>query len=407
MSDLLVRVNPLEHYKSNVGPIEKEYLPECEVEIENIGWTLGNECPYRCKHCYSMSARRKGRDLTTEIIDRVVEQVSSLRVRTINLGGNEPLFTNGPDPRKTLLPYIIRKLVESGIDVGLTTSGITAMYLAKHHKEEFLLLNDVDISIDSPYPEEHNQNRGTDIFRDVLEALQLCRDHHKEFTLVMCAMNWNFTEDRIRALVELCTIYGCNVRINPIKPVETRHMKTALTAEQYYTGFSLLMELCESLDLTEPTLAAASNYTSSKRCPCGRKSFRIHSITPDGKIPISPCVYLHDFKVGNLLEDDLSELILSPQFQSFRRRNRNPEAIEGCSDCEINKICGGGCASRSYLYHLHTTGERSLFVKDPFCPKEQAKDHQFPQNPVIHPLNLVHRDYLCTWIGKPKALLPS
>ena len=42
------------------------------LTIENIGWTLGNDCPYRCTHCYSMSARRKGMNLERWMIDRIV-----------------------------------------------------------------------------------------------------------------------------------------------------------------------------------------------------------------------------------------------------------------------------------------------------------------------------------------------
>ncbi|AZS16345.1 radical SAM/SPASM domain-containing protein [Paenibacillus lutimineralis] len=392
----------MEHYTRDVGPAEKEYLTECEIDIQNIGWTLGNDCPYRCRHCYSMSARKKGKDLDLATIDRVTNQIALLGAKTVNLGGNEPLFTNGPNPKNTLLPYIVSSLVNRGVDVGLTTSGISATYLEKYYPEEFHMLNDVDISLDSPYESEHNDNRGGKIFPMAIEALEICKKHQKDFTIVMCAMNWNFTEDRIRELVKLARYYGSNVRINPIKPVEAEHMKTALNAEQYYEGFSLLMELCDQLDLTEPTLSAVTQYQDSKRCPCGRKSFRIHSITPDGKIPISPCVYLHDYKVGNLLEDDLLDLIKSPQFQTFRRRNAHPEAILGCEECEIVNLCGGGCASRAYLYNLHNNGERSLFSRDPFCPKDNPINVPFPYNPQMEKVHLVHRDYLCTWIGRPK-----
>lgn len=72
-------VDPMEHYKRNVGPIENKELDECEIDIENIGWTLGNDCPYRCKHCYSMSARKKGMDFNPEIVDRVIDQVHKSR----------------------------------------------------------------------------------------------------------------------------------------------------------------------------------------------------------------------------------------------------------------------------------------------------------------------------------------
>ena len=393
-----------EHYYNNVMPLENTELDECEEEIKNIGWTLGNVCPYKCKHCYSLSAREEGCNLTVEMIEKVIYQISKLKVETVNLGGNEPIFTNGINPKDSLLPYIITRLVEEGYKVGLTTSGITAIYLAKYYNEQFLLLNDIDISIDSPIEDEHNLNRGNKIFHLVTEALELCKKYNKDTTLILCAMKWNFTEDRIRKLVSLAKEYNANVRINPIKPIELRHMKEALEPKQYYEGFSILLKLCDSLDLTEPTLAGITKLEKSKRCPCGRTSFRIHSITPEGKIPISPCVYLHDYKIGDLLKDDIMELICSEQFKAFRRRNKHPEKVKGCEGCELLNICGGGCASRAYLYNLHNHAERSLFVKDPMCPKEGDMSYwDFEKNPsIMAEKKLVHIDYLCTWIGKPK-----
>lgn len=69
-----------------------------------------------------------------------------------------------PNPRDTVLPYIIRSLHEADIIVGLTTAGITMTYMAKNHSEEVDLLNDCDISLDSPFEDEHNKNRGADLF---------------------------------------------------------------------------------------------------------------------------------------------------------------------------------------------------------------------------------------------------
>lgn len=396
-------IDSKEHYQKNLVAKEFTDIDECQVDIQNIGWTLGNDCPYRCKHCYSMSAREKGKNLSEEIILKVINQLKKLNIKTLNLGGNEPLFTNGIDPKKSLLPFIIDCLDDMGISIGLTTSGITALYLEKHFNKTFSLLNDIDVSLDSPYENEHNENRGNKIFKLAIETLELCKTYNKECTIIMCAMNWNFTEDRIIEIVNLAKKYNANIRINPIKPVESKHMSNNLTIEQYYAGFSLLMKLCDNLDLTEPTLAGISDYQSSKRCPCGRKSFRIHSITPDGKIPISPCVYLHDYKVGDLLVDDIRDLIFSEAFRAFRRRNKHPEKIVGCTDCKFLNICGGGCAARAYLYNLHTTGNRTLFVKDPLCPKELTYDFEFEKDPqIISNVDLVHKDYLCTWIGRPR-----
>lgn len=398
-----IKIDPREHYRRAVGPIEHIELEECKTDIKNVGWTLGNACPYKCPQCYSLSAREKGANLTPQIIDRIIDQLSLNSVETVNLGGNEPFFTNGLDRRNTLLPYIIRRLHQRGILVGLTTSGISAIYLEEDYPQEFSLLNDIDISLDSPYPEEHNRNRGAALYSQAIKSLAKASEYGIDRTIVMCAMNWNFTPDRIRALVKTAKQFGANVRINTIKPVEPEHMDLILSPEQFYEGFSLLMEFCDSTDLGEPPLATVTDYDHAKGCPCGRTSFRIHSVTPDGKIPVSPCVYLHDYKSGDLMEDELADIIRSPQFQTLRRRNAHPEVIPGCSNCSLIERCRGGCASRSYLHHTHQTGERALFVKDPYCPKDHPTDNTFPQNPQIdQQVVLVHKDYLCTWIGKPR-----
>lgn len=396
-------IDPTEHFRRQVGPIEHEDLKECEIDIKNIGWTLGNDCPYRCTHCYSMSAREKGMDFTPVIVDRVVEQLASVGVETVNLGGNEPLFTNGSNPANTLLPRIIDGLTDAGILVGLTTSGVTLIHLERDHKESFARLNDVDVSFDSPRPDEHNANRGARLYKQALTALEICQRHGIDHSVIMCAMNWNFTPDRIVGLVDLAKSYDAHIRINPLKPVEPAHMESALSPEQYYEGFFLLASLCEPVDLGEPPLATVMDYADADGCPCGRTSFRIHSITPDGRIPVSPCVYLHDYKAGDLVRDELSDIIRSPQFASFRRRNRNADHVDGCAGCDLIGTCRGGCAARSYLHHAHHTGERSLFARDPYCPKEIAPAQAFPQKPVIRSeKRLVHMDYLCTWIGRPR-----
>jgi radical SAM protein with 4Fe4S-binding SPASM domain len=394
------------HDSGRALPAEHDDLAECEVAIENIGWTLGNECPYRCTHCYSMSARRKGMDLDRRMVDRIVAQLRRLGVKTVNLGGNEPLFTNGANPRATLLPYIIESLVDAGIHVGLTTSGISLVHLERDHNRAFRLLNDVDISFDSPDPEEHNRNRGAALYSMAVRSLEICRAYGIDRTVIMCAMSWNFTARHIGQLLELACKYDAHVRINPLKPVERQHMLTLPSPRQFYQGFSLLLAGCSQVDLGEPLLAAACSHPGCG-CPCGRKSFRIHSITPDCRVPVSPCVYMHEYKVGDLLTMDILDIVYSPAFRAFRRRNGNPGVIRGCAGCRYLTTCRGGCAARSYLHHLHEVGERSLYQKDPYCLAEAERGMAdgfpvFPQHPSLpQDKVLVHKDYLCTWIGKP------
>jgi len=393
------------HFHGLTGPFEFTDLPECVPEYTNVGWTLGNDCPYRCTHCYSMSARHKGANLELWMVDRVADQLSRLGIETVNLGGNEPLFTHGLDTAKSLLPYIIRSLTERRIAVGLTTAGISLVHLNRSHQDELRLLNDIDISFDSPFEEEHDRNRCAALYGMAERSLTICCLHGIARTIIMTAMNWNFDRAHLKAMVDLARRYDANLRINPLKPVEAAHMGIMPDAQMFYAGFAYLMAECEQIDLGEPLLATVCSH-SGKGCPCGRSSFRIHSITPEGKIPVAPCVYLHEYKVGDLLTEDISHIVNSAQFRSFRRRVANPTVVAGCDGCAHLDTCRGGCAARSYLHNLHEFGMRSLFSRDPYCLRNHSDSWrlgEFPQKPTLPTdRTLVHRNYLCTWIGKPR-----
>lgn len=393
-----------DHYKTR-GPVtEFGNVSATAPRIKNVGWTLGNYCPNKCKHCYSMSARLSGANMTTKIIDRIVEQLKINHIETVNLGGNEPIYTNGQNIKDSLLPYIIKKLNSANIEVGITTSGISLLYLYEYHREIFNLINDFDISLDSPFENEHNENRGAPIYQDAIKCLEICKKEKKPHGVIMAGMNWNFTPKHLKALIELCKKYDANVRINVIKPFNKEHYKKILTPKQFYEGFKYLMELCDSIDIGETLLRTKTSLEHKGRCPCGVTSFRIHSITPTGEIYVSPCVYLHDYKSRlNLLTNELSDIINSPEFIVFRQRNAHPELIIGCKNCEYIDYCGGGCAARSYLHHAILTDEKSFQQKDPYCMKDMKENIVFPKAELLQTTDkLVHMDYLCTWIGKPK-----
>ncbi|MDR0967693.1 MAG: radical SAM protein [Rickettsiales bacterium] len=394
--------NPSEHYIKRGPTNEFGNAPETPSKIRNVGWTLGNYCPHKCKHCYSASARARGANMTIEIIDRIIEQLSENNIETVNLGGNEPIFTNGTNPNDSLLPYIIEKLSEKYIDVGITTSGDTLLYLYKNKYDIFYKINDFDISLDSPFKDEHNKNRGDDLYDDALKCLEICKQENKPHSIIMTGMNWNFTERHLTELMRLCKEYDAFIRINTMKPMTSVQMKQTMPYQQFYDGFNFLMQNCYTIENGETILRDLSDTQNTKRCPCGISSFRIHSITPDGKIFVSPCVYMHDYKSSlDLLTNDLSDIINSDEFKVFRQRNANPQMIKGCENCDKANICGGGCAARAYLHNAINTGEKSFLCKDPYCPKDYNSDkiktlYQDSEN------RLVHMDYLCTWIGKVK-----
>jgi radical SAM protein with 4Fe4S-binding SPASM domain len=169
--------------------------------------------------------------------------------------------------------------------------------------------------------------------------------------------------------------------------------------EQFYEGFAFLMNNSHCITLGESCLTAFTE-AGTAGCPCGTSSFRINAKTRDGRIPINPCVYAHEYKAGDLLTDDIFDIIESPQFKAFGSRRRAiPRACRE-SGCAFLEVCRGGCTARTYLVH------GTLDAKDPYCPQEYVDRHgrrpALPYKPDIgcHDGIRVHDNYLCTWIGE-------
>lgn len=368
--------------------------------FENIGWTVGNHCNATCGHCYSWKVRKDSREfLTKSDVDRVVSQLKSLGVKTVNLGGNEPIYTHGPNIRETILPYIVRTLHENGIPVGLTTNGVSFTYMDEHFPEELKLINDIDFSLDSPFEKEHNANRGNKLYKLTVEAITRSLSLGIDCSVITCGMKANFDESYLSAFLQLTKLLGSEFRVNTLKPVEKTLLDDMPTAQQFYEGFAYLMRNTKCITLGESCVGAIADAGTSG-CPCGTTSFRINAKTKDGKIPINPCVYMHEFKAGDLLTEDIHDIVASPQFRSFAARRHDIPKVCRDSNCSYLERCRGGCTARAYL----VTG--TLDSKDPYCPQEYVDSlgHEppIPKRPSIgcdHGFR-VHDNYLCTWIGE-------
>jgi radical SAM protein with 4Fe4S-binding SPASM domain len=366
----------------------------------NIGWTVGNHCNASCGHCYSWKVRKDSREfLTRSDVEAVVAQLVRLGVQTVNLGGNEPIYTHGADIQQSLLPFIVRTLSDAGIPVGLTTNGVSFAYLERHHPEELRLLNDIDFSLDSPFEDEHDLNRGNRLYGLTIRAIQRAVELGLDCSVIACGMRQNFTPDYLSSYLALTKLLGCEFRVNTLKPLEPSLLDQMPSPDQFYVGFGFLMRQTECITLGESCLTAFTE-TGTAGCPCGTSSFRINAKTREGTIPINPCVYAHEFKVGDLLRDDIFEILAHPTFRAFaNRRHALPQACRE-SGCAYLEVCRGGCTSRSYFVH------GDLDSKDPYCPAEYAQQKgsppELPKRPSIgcaHGFR-VHDNYLCTWIGK-------
>lgn len=368
-------------------------------KISNVGWSIGNYCNAKCKHCYSWKTRKDNQDmLTQEEIDTIITKLIEYRVKTVNFGGNEPIFTHGSDVTKTRLPYIIETLHKNEIVCGITTNGYTALHLYENYPEIFMMVNDWDFSLDAPCKEEHDFNRNKQgAFDNVLRGLQICTELKRPKSIVIAGMKNNLNKEVLKEFIKLSREYYAEIRINLLKPIEEHHMELFPKAEQVYEAFQYLLDETDLVTLSEPVLACQTGIDING-CPCGRHSFRIRS-KKEGRVPVTPCVYL-ELDGGDILTETIDEIVNSKVFAQFCERNNSIPSECRSKECLYIESCRGGCTARTFLVNDNFNSV------DPYCPLNLSND--FKKNftgrkleKISGSVTRVHENYLCTWIGNP------
>ncbi|MFY9331700.1 MAG: radical SAM protein [Candidatus Nanopelagicales bacterium] len=318
--------------------------------VRRAGWSLGSTCPFGCKHCYTSVSRSTSGEITADQIHQVIATFTRLGVESVVLGGNEPIYAGGSEPRASLLPLIIDSLVAADIKPILITSGLTTQFLQMHFADKIPMLAAMVISLDSPNETEHNANRGAPLFRIAQKANQISADHGVPTLVCVTPTRANFTPHSLRGFIELAHEWGALLRMNTYKSASGLADPQAVTVEQYWTGFGYLVDQCITLVVDEPPLFPWFNRTAPPNC--GRSSIRVGFPTLQGEIPITPCQYRPDFAshgYGGPMEPP-------------------PERNRLCID---------------YL----------AYGDPPFTPDSVRVDRS--------PTADLFTDYLCTWVGQP------
>jgi len=131
-----------------------------------------NLCNRSCRHCFRNRADPPG-FLPLETAAAVLSQARPLGFKAVALTGGEV----------ALYPYLgdlLRLIAAQGFDFTLVTNGcrfpedVLPLLLEPEVKER---VQSVCLSLDGAGPETHDALRGPKSFREVIEALNLCRNH--------------------------------------------------------------------------------------------------------------------------------------------------------------------------------------------------------------------------------------
>jgi len=160
--------------------------------MKTIGLEPTNKCNRSCRHCFRNKADPIG-FLPLEMADGILSQAGPLGFKTVCLtGGEVALYPH--------LGELLRLIAARGFDFTLVTNGCrfpeaVLPFLLEPKVQERLL--SVCFSLDGVRAETHDGLRGPKSFREVLEGMALCGNHHLPFsvkTVITAANRGELTE---------------------------------------------------------------------------------------------------------------------------------------------------------------------------------------------------------------------
>ena len=344
-----------------------------------IVWDFTKQCNLKCKHCYANAGPKPAPDeLTLDQRFEVLRQLDEAGVAAISFSGGEPLIN------KDFWP-VAKKAAELGIYVSIATNGtLIVSSIAKRLKE--IGVRYVEVSLDSPYPEKHDEFRGIKgAWNAAVRGIKNAKKAGLEVGIATTVTKLNLKDipemiklarelkvNRFIAFNFVPTGRGREIFELDLSPKEREELLEYLYKEWTKGSMQIFstapmyavisLRHVDKGHKVSPThfaeLAIPEEYLSAGFAlaeflgGCG--AGRIYcSVEHNGDI--YPCVFL-PIKIGNVIKDGfLNVWHNSPVLNTLRDRDHY-----ACSNCPYKYICGG-CRARAYAYYGDIT------APDPSC----------------------------------------
>jgi radical SAM protein with 4Fe4S-binding SPASM domain len=343
---------------------QKPFLPLAPLLII---WNFTTLCNLNCKHCYQNAGQKAPDELNFEQQKKVIDKLSDWGITFLAFSGGEPLVQ--PDFFK-----LAKYTSDNGIALAVATNGTLIS------KETANKLKDVgviyaEVSLDSLDSKFHNELRGGGWDKTIDGIKNLV-----EVGIPTCMITFMHKDNykEIPEFVKYAKKLGCTFwAMSEYKPAgRAKDMDIDMSPEQREEALEILSKVTINeikknkdksdfilTDTNAPQFGRKMKEISKKYGFAGHFGFLINNsllieviggcaagraysaLQQNGNI--TPCIYMPDLVVGNVLSDDLNILWTDNQ---ILKDVRNRDKLEGhCSNCENVYMCGG-CRARAYGY---------------------------------------------------------
>lgn len=328
------------------GFLEDAVIREEESEI-SLQLYLTNACNLKCSHCYLDAGKAIEDELSAEEFGAIIDEFARLYPTKVVLTGGEPLLYSDDFFK------LAARAKNNNLRVQLFTNGTLINREIIGKLDEYV--DEIQFSLDGATAEVNDEIRGKGVFNRVLENLRLLMDTKIKLKLSMVIMPRNVEDlkKNIETLAQSLENVEMKFGFAIIEGRADESLKFSSPAE----GDRELQEILKIL--YKKKLKAMTKFEPNlvvRNCGYGEV------ITVSSNGDVFPCAVLK-YKTGNIRTDSFSGLV-----EDIKKHTAasNVENLEGCSQCDLQYICFGGCRLNNITYN------NSLLK--PYCPPERKEE---------------------------------
>lgn len=324
--------------------ISKQPFKKHKQQINAAYVHVTNKCNLHCLGCYSdNNARNLEKDISTEEMEHVLQELGGVGVENLVISGGEPLLRGD-------IVQLVRYAKEY-----CKINTITLITNGTIDKQEVFegmspYLDTIAVSLDTYSMECPSYLRDEGIFNKILIAIGHMQKAGLQVSILPTVHHKNVA--KMKEYIDLS------------KRLHTQISFSIFTTckDKAFEGYALntedLNEIAEhfiTYGISADDVPINNTLEGKRNCGTGCSML---SIGADASV--YPCHMLMEeqFKMGNLIGKTIREVLGMHQDRLWEVP---VEEISGCKECDYKYLCGGGCRARAYMIN------RDIQSPDPFC----------------------------------------
>lgn len=293
---------------------------------DSIAWEITDYCPLKCRHCYLDS--KNNNIITREDIDYILNIIDSSGVGVVQLTGGEALTHPNID-------YIIDKLINKGLTINISTSGVVySSEILESLKKINLVKGAVRVSVDGN-KETHNYIRRNDLaFKKSMSFIKKMIDEGIACQVATSVLNQS--KEELEELTSNLKNMGVSVHALGLVSIQGNAKENRLQPKYDKKELNKFLEYLNNKYSSDNFKIQMPQETKLQNCGGGYNLIRIRP-----NLDVTPCP-MSELNFGNLKDKPIDQIM------DKRGRAFHDMCIPGgdhCKGCKLEFICGKCIAS--------------------------------------------------------------